>query len=291
MDMEAYKNIGTKKAVYINKLGPKKRLNLLRTDPIKYIQRIKHPTKEEQRVAIELDEKCVKYIKDIDTEVLLSAIQNNPYVMRYIKDPSPEVQLAVVKKVGFAIQYISDPSLEVQMAAVQQYGTAIACIKQPSIEVQLAAVQQYWGAIIHISDPSVEVQLAAVQQDGGAIEYIKNPIFKAKLISVKANYINMNYIKKGTDTNAEYEELTLACIAGIEAEYAAGKFDHGVPSYISDTIIDSIEYKNLSKETKMKILHLCITIKLTYGINAIFKNRYILYCDLDDDTKVLLELL
>ena len=243
MDMEAYKTLDTTKTIktYINKLSPKERLNLLKTNPVKYIQRIKHPTKEEQETAINLNERCLRHIDNSNTEILLYAVQNNPY----------------------AIEYISNPCLEVQLTAVQRNGCCVNCIANPCLEVQLAAVQQNGIAIVYIKDPSVEVQLAAIENNYKSIKFIKN----------------------------KNEELTAACITGIEAKYAAGNFSNYDIDDIENIINHYINYTCLSKETKMRILYICITLNLISSIDNIFRKKYISYYDLDDPTKVLLELL
>ena len=265
MDMEAYKTLDTTKTIktYINKLSPKERLNLLKTNPVKYIQRIKHPTKEEQETAINLNERCLRHIDNSNTEILLYAIQNNPYAIEYMSNPCLEVQLTAVQRNGCCVNCIANPCLEVQLAAVQQNGIAIVYIKDPSVEVQLAAVQQNGIAIVHIKDPSVEVQLAAIENNYKSIKFIKN----------------------------KNEELTAACITGIEAKYAAGNFSNYDIDDTENIINHYINYTCLSKETKMRILYICITLNLISSIDNIFTKKYISYYDLDDPTKILLELL
>ena len=243
---------------------------------IKYIV---DPSIEIQNIAVSKEPETITYIKHPSEDIILSAINSNA-LCRYnsfffldcihvpIDSLSDKVKLALINNNPEVIHEFSNPSDVLKLEALKRDGSLLEYIPNPTEEMKLAAVKQFGFAIRHIVNPSLEVQLAAVQEDGRVIQLINDPSPQIQLESLQKHWPE------------SFHNIKNPCMAAKKLAISLGN--------------STIEEINLSPDDKELIdyaLSLFIEVDNEKEITYLFKNKYIVYEELDDDIKLAIELL
>ena len=154
-------------------------LEILQLVP-EYIQYIKHPSEEQQLMAVEGESTVIQYINNPSDKVKFAAIQSNPFAIGNIDNPTEKMKETAVKQWRNAIKYIQSPSEKLQLMAVKKSYDAIRFIDEPTEKVQKYVIKLDGRAIYLINDPSEEIQMLAVKQDLYAFRSILNPTKKVE---------------------------------------------------------------------------------------------------------------
>jgi hypothetical protein len=118
------------------------------------------------------------FITDWTNEEALLVAAYEGRIIKHIKNLTTELCLTAVKSVGYALQYVPETlrTPELCLAAVQQACGALKYVPETlqTPELYLAAVKQKGKALKYVPEmlQTPELCLAAMQQDGDAFEYV-----------------------------------------------------------------------------------------------------------------------
>lgn len=128
-----------------------------------------------------VDKKDVAYLEHLgklgyqpSDDIMLSAMNKDPFVIGYFENLSERVQLAAIDKSAYAIQGISNPTDRVLISAIRKSPGVFELIDRPSEKVKIEAVKIDPNCLAFIPDPSKEVVLAATIADPEIFRYCNN---------------------------------------------------------------------------------------------------------------------
>jgi len=286
------KYIKAYRKININRLDSVLRLKEITKYPT-YIKRIKHPTDAEIVSVFNYHNYYLPYIKEIPKNLQISfvkkdalniryinspcreaieiAVRKNPDTIKDIKNPSSDIAIlattAHMNPYLYAIHYVKDPTIELQKIAVQEDGYAIRYIKHPSLEIQKMAIENDPKSICHIDHPTAEIQKMAVMKDIKSIEFIEYPTREVQLLELQKNICSIDILLRRNPI----PEVQLAAVQRYGSAIR-------VITKPTDEIIHAALYTAIEEKEEDTIEY-------------IFKRKLLKYKDLDDATKLLIEMM
>jgi len=233
------------------------------------------------------------FVSDI---VKAKMIESYPYIICYKPfETNDEMKMIAINKNASVITHIDNPTDEMKLAALHRDGTLLMCIEDTTPEMELVAVLENGRALQYIKDPSPEMQLAAVQQNGFAIEYIADPSEELQIEALKYSIETMHNMPNQLGEKAQVELIKNGgsslfymihepCLAAKKLEV----------SY-DNRMIEHIPLKTSNIDEDKELINYALSIFLEESnekeILYLFEKKYIVYEELDDATKLAIEML
>lgn len=158
------------------------------------IQYVPKPTVDQQLLVVGKLAHTLEYIKSPCVEAIRLALTVEGKYIKLLKDPTEEDKLTATKSGGF--KYINEPTYEMQMIAVKLDKTNIRYISEPSIELQKLAVP----FLNHMDNPSESIVIECVVEDPNQIQYVDNPSESLQMIAVNKDPFTVRHINDPVET-------------------------------------------------------------------------------------------
>lgn len=107
-------------------------------------------------------------------EIMLKAMEKDPFVVGYFDCLSERVQLVAIQSSAYAIQGFSNPTDKVLISAIRKCPDIFEFINKPSEKVKIEAVKLNPSCLQLISEPSKEVVLSATIANAEEVKLCDN---------------------------------------------------------------------------------------------------------------------